>query len=320
MVLLNVFTAPIFLYTSWRTGGTALALALKDNPSNMLFLDPLNIALTSLKSAEEGNSDIWDSNHPPGFNYFEEYLPIFEGEKLHEFPNMSEFKFFHSSRNFQDQLVKYVGGLIDYARKTNKTPVFKFEQLEGHVKVLRDNFSTAIHVGLIRDPIDQVSSWYEQLALGNTGFFDSASSLLMGDPDFFGQFRPTLELSNQELFDVYHDGLVALRPSFDVIFNLYEDDVEEFISKFPSDQMREIFKLALERLANLEKPPSFERKFHRMRERAVLLTQQRDELTQQRDELTQQRDELTQQRDEIVNSTIWKLTNPLRKAIDLFKK
>jgi FkbM family methyltransferase len=50
------------------------------------------------------------------------------------------------------------------------------------------------------------------------------------------------------------------------------------------------------------------------------LTQQRDELTQQRDELTQQRDELTQQRDEIVNSTIWNLTNPLRKAIDLFKK
>jgi len=37
------------------------------------------------------------------------------------------------------------------------------------------------------------------------------------------------------------------------------------------------------------------------------------------DQLTEQRDGLTQQRDEIVNSTIWKLTNPLRKAIDLFK-
>ncbi len=49
------------------------------------------------------------------------------------------------------------------------------------------------------------------------------------------------------------------------------------------------------------------------------LTQQRDELTQQRDELTQQRDELTQQRDELVNSTIWKLTNPLRIAINHFK-
>ena len=191
-----MFTEPIFLYTSWRTGGTALALALKDNSSNMLFLDPLNIALTSLKSAEESNSDNWDSNHPPGFNYFEEYLPIFDGEKLHEFPDMSEFKFFYSSRNFQVQLVRYIGGLIEYARKSNKTPVFKFEQLEGHVEVLRDNFPRAIHVGLIRDPIDQVSSWYEQLALGNSGFFDSASSLLIGDPDFFGQFRARPQLSN----------------------------------------------------------------------------------------------------------------------------
>jgi uncharacterized protein YfkK (UPF0435 family) len=41
---------------------------------------------------------------------------------------------------------------------------------------------------------------------------------------------------------------------------------------------------------------------------------------EQRDELTKQRDELTKQRDEIVNSTIWKLTTPLRKLIDLFKK
>jgi glycosyltransferase involved in cell wall biosynthesis len=50
------------------------------------------------------------------------------------------------------------------------------------------------------------------------------------------------------------------------------------------------------------------------------LTQQRDELTQQRDELTQQRDELTQQRDELINSTIWKLTTPLRIAINFLKK
>jgi hypothetical protein len=50
------------------------------------------------------------------------------------------------------------------------------------------------------------------------------------------------------------------------------------------------------------------------------LTQQRDELTQQRDELTQQRDELTQQRDELMNSTIWKLTKPLRDLINCLKK
>ena len=169
----------------------------------MLFLDPLNLALTSLKSAQESNSDGWASNHPSGFSYFEEYVPLFDGEKLHEFPNMLDFKFYNSSKKFQDQLIKYVGNLIEYARRSNKTPVFKFEQLEGHVEVLRDHFPTAIHIGLIRDPIDQVGSWYEQLALGSTGFFDSASSLLIGDPDFFGQNRSTLQLSHQEVFDAY---------------------------------------------------------------------------------------------------------------------
>jgi len=50
------------------------------------------------------------------------------------------------------------------------------------------------------------------------------------------------------------------------------------------------------------------------------LTQQRDELTQQRDELIQQRDELTQQRDELTNSTIWKVTKPIRKLVNFIKR
>jgi glycosyltransferase involved in cell wall biosynthesis len=50
------------------------------------------------------------------------------------------------------------------------------------------------------------------------------------------------------------------------------------------------------------------------------LTEQRDELTEQRDELTEQRDELTEQRDELLNSTIWKVTQPIRTLINLFKK
>ena len=50
------------------------------------------------------------------------------------------------------------------------------------------------------------------------------------------------------------------------------------------------------------------------------LTQQRDELTQQRDELTQQRDELTQQRDELLNSTIWRVTKPIRWFVNLIKR
>jgi hypothetical protein len=58
---------------------------------------------------------------------------------------------------------------------------------------------------------------------------------------------------------------------------------------------------------------------HELTQQRDELTQQRDELTQQRDELTQQRDELTQQRDEMINSTIWRVTKPLRNVVNLLK-
>jgi hypothetical protein len=265
----------------------------------MIFIDPLNPALTNIDSAKIGNSDSWASNHPSGVSYFEEYLPLFAGKKMLQFPNMSEFRFRNSPTEFQNQLVGYIGGLIESARKVNKTPVFKFEQLEGHVEVLRSNFPSAIHVGLIRDPKDQFDSWYEQLALGNHGFFDMASILVNGDLDFFVKSHKLPPLTDQDIFDVYYDGLRSLRSNLDFTFNLYEDDRKSFISQIFPEQMREIFESALARLTSLEKPPTLERKFLRMRARSVELTQQRDELTQQRDDLTQQRDDLTQQRDDL---------------------
>jgi hypothetical protein len=49
------------------------------------------------------------------------------------------------------------------------------------------------------------------------------------------------------------------------------------------------------------------------------LTQERDALTQERDALTQERDALTQERDALANSTIWRLTGPLRKILNYLK-
>ncbi len=49
------------------------------------------------------------------------------------------------------------------------------------------------------------------------------------------------------------------------------------------------------------------------------LTQERDALTQERDALTQERDALTQERDALRNSTIWRVTGPLRKIRNTLK-
>ena len=56
-----------------------------------------------------------------------------------------------------------------------------------------------------------------------------------------------------------------------------------------------------------------------LEERNRVLEESIKDLEYSKKELTQQRDELTQQRDELTNSTIWKLTKPLRDLINFIK-
>ena len=146
------YVAPIFLYTSWRTGGTALAAAFKNLDSAMLFYDPLNPILESLDSSQEVNSSSWTSNHPSGFTYFEQYLPLFKNGKITQFPDLTSFTFRNSSKNFQAELVNYIQSLVDLATSDGRVAVFKFEQLEGHVSILRSSFPESLHLGVARNP------------------------------------------------------------------------------------------------------------------------------------------------------------------------
>ena len=325
---------PIFLYTSWRTGGTALAGALKADEKIMLFYDPLNPGLMNFEYAKTVSSDTWNSNHPSGFKYFDEYLPLYVDGKLEHYPDLNEYKFRNSSQEFQDQLLSYLDSLVSVAIQNDKTPVFKFEQLEGHLEVIKRHFPSAIHLGLLRNRQAQFGSWLEQLALGSSGFFDSARKLVLDDPDYFTNGVILDNPTDREVFEVYHSKLLQISSKFDLTFNLYEDNQVEFLTKIASNSFKQIFSVAFERLDKLRKPPTFEKKFIRMTARSLELTQQRDELTQQRDELTQQRDELIQQRDELIqqrdeliqqrdeliNSTIWRATKLLRDSINFLKK
>jgi hypothetical protein len=310
----------IFLYTSYRTGGTGFASAFNADPNNMIFIDPLNAQLSTFESARNANSDNWLSNHPTNLKYFENFLPLFEQGKMDQFPDLLEFKFRNSSIEFKAQLIQYVRMLSESAYQQGKLPVLKLEQLEGHVNLLRENFPEALHVGLVRNPNDQFLSWIEQLALGNSWFFDNALRMINADAEFF---KPSLGLTRstpKDIFETFHSRLVTLRPELDFTHNIYEESFEDLFKKITSNFYREKFIFAAKEFKKLEPRIKFEKKFIRMLDRAQELTQQRDELTQQRDELTQQRDELTQQRDELLNSTIWKAIEPLRRLINFIKK
>ena len=311
---------PIFIYSSWRTGGTAFIASFKRDTKNIVFYDPLNPALRNFELALKSNSDGWNLNHPSDFTYYDEYLPLFSGETSISFPDLAKYKFKNSSSDFRLQLTNYINELMLLAEQQGRTPIFKFEQLEGHVELLRSNFPTAFHLGLARNPEDQLDSWLEQIALGNRGFFDYALNVLISDKDFFDNQCDPYSMELNEIFDTYYAGLIRLRPDLDAVLDLYENSFDEFLIKLGTNKVVPQFERALNEFKNIESRPSFEVKFKRMRNNSILITQQRDELTQQRDELTQQRDELTQQRDMISNSRIWRFSKPLRDFVIFLKR
>jgi hypothetical protein len=310
----------LFIYSSYRTGGTAVAAAFNHDPSNLLFFDPLNAALRDWQTAQKSNSETWHSNHPVGFRYFENYLPLFDTGKMDLRPDLSEFKFRNSSIKFRTELIQYISFLTDSAFEQGKCPVFKFEQLEGHVGLLHENFPQSLHLGIVRNPKDQFQSWHEQLALGNPAFFDFARDLINRDPEFFKTELDSLKANPEEIFDVYYSGLKTLRSELDTTYNIYEESFDDLVKKLSVDFYKNKIKSAAEKYNHIPRIMSFEQRFERMKLHSLELIQQRDELIQQRDELIQQRDELIQQRDELLNSTIWKITKPLRVLIDVFKK
>jgi hypothetical protein len=290
---------PIFIYSSWRTGGTAFVSCLKANTSNILFYDPLNPALANSELALNSKSDSWSSNHPQNIEYFTEYLPLFSSGKMGLLPEQSHFKFRNSSDAYKTQLVQYLQELINYANTLEKTPIFKFSQLEGHVNLLRSHFPAALHLGLIRDPKDQCDSWLEQLALGKAWFFDNALKLINRDPDFFKKNSNMTKFEYEKVFATYYAGLASVQSELDLTLNLYEDSFDNFVDKLEGDYLKDIFTLAFQSYKDLESRPSFEEKFNRMRQRSLNLVKEKDEL---------------------MNSTMWRATRPVRKLIDVLKK
>ena len=296
----------LFLHTSYRTGGTALLSALGKDPTNMIFFDPLNAGLSSLETFRNYSSTDWHSNHPQNFKYFESYLPLFEQGTMNLIPDLSEFKFRNSSANFKDQLVKYLGALTDFALSQEKLPIFKLEQLKGHVNLLRENFPKALQVGFVRNPNDQFQSWLEQLALGNNFFFDNALSLINQDTDFFKPSPGLSKATPKEVFETFHSRLVTLRSELDFTHNLFEESFGELLGKVNSNFYKDKFTFLGKEFHKVDPQIPFEKKFTRMMDNSLNLIKERDGLIKERDGL--------------LNSTIWKFTKPLRGLINFVKR
>jgi len=205
--------APIFLFSNWRTSGTALAFTFRKHDAFYVFTEPLNPTLKNSNEALEVTTSSWKSKHPDGEYYFTEYAPILSEIRL-KFPEIEKIPYVLEAGDIQKDLKDYFAFLISYAHSLNKIPVFKLEQAEGSAAWIKTNFPDSLLVGVTRNADYQFISWLEQATFGNSSlFFGAAHNIIEKNLDFFD----ATSFSENGPYDI---------EAYENIFNLFKRKID----------------------------------------------------------------------------------------------
>lgn len=177
-------TTPIFLFSNWRTGGTALAFSFRAVSAFYVYTEPFNPTLRASDLARKANTSDWRSKHPPNQSYFKEYEPLFQLKEFN-FPEVETIPYVLGPSDDQTDVKNYLSVLISFAQNKGLTPVFKFEMMEGAATWIAQTFPTGLRVGLSRDRTTQLISWMEQASFGNHLFFRKAHELIERNLGYF---------------------------------------------------------------------------------------------------------------------------------------
>lgn len=210
--------APIFLFSNWRTGGTALAFAFRKSPAFHVYTEPFNPTLHNPDLARRAQTTDWPSKHPPGERYFTEFEDFF-GKDDFVFPRFEDIPYVLNAEDECPPLEDYLRALIDHAQQHGRTPVFKLEQGEGAAPWFAAKFPEAVRIGLSRNRVAQLVSWMEQASNGNHLFFSLAHKLIHENVEFFGR----------EDFSQFIVGDVE---GYEAVFNLFRNQIETQHSAF----------------------------------------------------------------------------------------
>lgn len=326
--------APIFLHTSWRTGGTALAFAFREQPACTLFYEPINIALQNPEKAFLASPGKWDSRHPsnsPYFNEFKKFLA--EGDSIRNFPNLDLFTFESPSREWLSELAIYLHMLVDDAQGQGKVPVFKFTNLEGHLDFLREEFPSATNIAVCRGRSEQLMGWLSQAANGNYEFFKAGSKMIGTESTNAFTGKKKLErLSNSDIasviddFNQYRDLIDSFHKEMDFCINISPEvifkpeKILKFVEKQHSPQLA-LWKKALKYVA--ESRPTITGEDSRLQKayiRTILKDREIDLKNNEIEGKNREINNLHAQYQRVTNSSSWKITAPLRRLGALLKK
>jgi hypothetical protein len=326
--------APIFLHTSWRTGGTALAFAFRAQPECTLFYEPINIALQTPEKAFLASPSKWDSRHPSSAPYFNEFKKFLTHEdSIHNFPDLDLFAFDSLSPEWLSELSIYLHMLVDDTQKEGKVPVFKFTNLEGHVDFLKSEFPSSTNIAVSRGRHEQLLAWFNQAANGNYEFFKAGSKMIgtEGTNAFTGKMKanPLTDADISSLiqdFNHYRDLLDNFHKNMDAIVNISHEvnfEPSRILEMVKRDHLQQlpIWLAALDSLAKSRSPVSGED--DRLQKAYIKAILKNREIDLAKSELALKGREIASlqaQHQRLISSRSWKVTAPLRWITGLLKR
>jgi len=168
---------PIFLHTGWRTAGTWLWSRMRNDPAVVAFYEPLNEALASIgtRDLRDFRTDSWESRHPfQQRAYYAEFAP-FVGRWRRGVARYDERfaldRWFGDADDAPRGLRDYIAMLVAHAEAQDRVGVFKFTRTLGRLAWMRQAFPDAAHVVVVRNPLDQWrSAWDQAMHHGNPYF------------------------------------------------------------------------------------------------------------------------------------------------------
>jgi hypothetical protein len=180
----------IFLHTAWRSRGTWAWEALRSQPGNLGFYEPLHEHLPSMSTRRinalhDGN---WQSGHPAlAQPYFAEYAPLLRASLVPGYRRTLPFadtgfafdRYFLAAGEPHDALRRYIASLCDTAAASGCQPVIKFARSQGRFAWFAANFPSADHVLLVRQPWAQFCSGWRCFAGDNNPYFVAAPFLVL---------------------------------------------------------------------------------------------------------------------------------------------
>ena len=171
----------VFIHSGWRSTGTWMWSEFRANPGVMAFYEPLHELLKDItrEGIRRESPTEWNSNHPDGPPYFEEFTPLLARRGIARYHRSFAFdRFFLARHEREPRLQAYLSQLVDLAHRAGKLPVLKFCRSHGRVAWMREHFPNALHVAVLRDPVGQWNSAWRQAECGNPYFLATALAIL----------------------------------------------------------------------------------------------------------------------------------------------